>query len=85
MNEVMRFCNIDMFSSRYIGLFEVLDDVGPVAYRLTLPPTLFWVHPLLHVSIIKRYNGDWGYIIKCSLVLLHKNIAYEEELIVILS
>ena len=35
---------------RFIGLYEILDRVGPVAYRLALPPCFGNVHDVFHVS-----------------------------------
>ena len=48
----------------YICPFEVLECVGPVEYRLALPPNLSGVHLVFHVSMSKRYHCDGDYIIK---------------------
>ena len=40
----------------YIGPFEVLECVGKVANRLTLPPKLSRVHNVFHVSMLKEYH-----------------------------
>jgi len=64
MKGVMRFGKTCKLSPRYIGLFEILECVGPVAYRLALPPNLSGDHPVFHVSMLKRYHGDGDYIIK---------------------
>ena len=47
---------------RYCGHFEVLDRVGPVAYRLALPPTVK-EHNVFHVSLLKKYVHDSNRII----------------------
>jgi hypothetical protein len=39
---------------RYIGLFPILEQCGPVAYWLQLPETLFAVHNVFHVSQLKK-------------------------------
>ncbi|WMV09969.1 hypothetical protein MTR67_003354 [Solanum verrucosum] len=81
---VMRFSKKDKICPRYIRPFEILDCVGPVAYRLALPPSLDGVHPVLHLSMLKKYHGDGDYIIKWNSVLLAKDLQYEEEPIGIL-
>ena len=58
MKGVMRFGKRGKISPRYIGPFEVLKHVGEVAYKLALPPELSGVHPVFHVSMLKRYHGD---------------------------
>ena len=71
-------------SPRYIVPFEVLKRVGEVAYELALPPGLSVVHPVFHVSMLKRYHGDGNYIIRWDSVLLDENFSYEEEPVAIL-
>ena len=58
MKGVMRFGKRGKLSPRYIGPFEVLKRVGEVAYELALPPGQSGVHPVFHVSMLKRYHGD---------------------------
>ncbi|GJX67907.1 putative reverse transcriptase domain-containing protein [Tanacetum coccineum] len=41
-------------STRYVGPFEIVEHVGPVAYRLKLPQELSCVHDTFHVSNIKK-------------------------------
>ncbi|KAK4729793.1 hypothetical protein R3W88_022781 [Solanum pinnatisectum] len=84
MKGVMRFGKKGKLSPRYIGLFEVLDYVGPVAYILALPPSLLGVHPVFHVSVLNIYHCDGDYIIKWDSVFLDKDLSYEEESIAIL-
>ena len=58
MKGVMRFGKRGKLSPRYIAPFEVLKRVGEVAYELAFPPGLSGVHPVFHVSMLKRYHGD---------------------------
>ncbi|XP_055824276.1 uncharacterized protein LOC129892735 [Solanum dulcamara] len=81
---VMRFGKKGKLSPRYIGHFEILDCMGTVAYRLALPPSLFGVHPVFHVSVLKKYHVDGDYIIKWDSILLNNDLRYEEEPMAIL-
>jgi hypothetical protein len=40
---------------RYVGPFEVLEVVNPVAYRIALPPALARMHNVFHVSYLKKF------------------------------
>nr|GEW90012.1 hypothetical protein [Tanacetum cinerariifolium] len=45
-------------ASRYVGPFEILERVGPIAYRLRLPKELSSVHETFHVSNLKKCLAD---------------------------
>ena len=84
MKGVMLFGKRGKLSPRYIGPFEVLKRVGEVAYELALPPGLSGVHPVFHVSMLKKYHGDGNNIIRLDSFLLDENLSYEEEPVAIL-
>ena len=50
------------FPPRYYGSFEVLERIGPVAYRLAFP-TSTRAHNVFHVSFIKKYIHDPNHVI----------------------
>ena len=52
--EVMRFRKKGKFSLRYVELFEILDRVGMMAYRVALPPQLSNVRNVLHNIYVKE-------------------------------
>jgi hypothetical protein len=41
-------------SPRYVGPYPIVSRVGKVAYRLELPPELTGVHPVFHVSQLRK-------------------------------
>ena len=60
---VIRFGKRGKLSPRYIRLFEVLERVGAVVYRLALPPRLSSVHQVFHVSMLRKYTPDPTHIV----------------------
>ncbi|GJU80941.1 putative reverse transcriptase domain-containing protein [Tanacetum coccineum] len=52
---VVRFGKKGKLAPRYVGPFEIVERVGPVAYRLKLPQELSCVHDMFHVSNLKKY------------------------------
>ncbi|GKC17646.1 hypothetical protein Tco_1014428 [Tanacetum coccineum] len=51
---VVRFRKKGKLAPRFIGPFEIIEKVGPVAYRLDLPEELDSVHDTFHVSNLKK-------------------------------
>ncbi|XP_070048528.1 uncharacterized protein [Nicotiana tomentosiformis] len=81
---VMRFRKKSKLSPRYIGPIEVLRRVGEVAYEIALPPSLARVHPVLHISMLRKYHGDPAHVLDFSSVQLDKDLSYVEEPVAIL-
>ena len=48
--EIRRMGKSGKLNSRYAGLFEIIERVGPVAYRLNLSPNLTGIHSIFHMS-----------------------------------
>ena len=55
---MMRFDKKRNLSPRYIGPYEVLQRVGNLAYELKLPNNLAYVHPVFHVSMLRKCLTD---------------------------
>ena len=76
---IMRFGNKGKLSPRYIGPYEITEKVGPLAYRLALPPELARIHNVFHVSMLRRYRSDPSHVLKDSEVEISENLSYIEE------
>ncbi|KAJ8772029.1 hypothetical protein K2173_027206 [Erythroxylum novogranatense] len=81
---VMRFGKKGKLSPRYVGPYEVLERIGPLAYKLALPPELSQIHDVFHVSMLRRYRSDPSHIIQTSEVQLSDDLSYEEMPVAIL-
>ena len=54
MKGVQRFGVKGKLAPRYVGPFPILEQCGPVAYRLGIPVQLSAVHNILHVSQLRK-------------------------------
>jgi hypothetical protein len=53
MRDLHRFKVRGKLAPRFIGPFKILETRGEVAYQVELPPQLFDVHDVFHVSQLK--------------------------------
>ena len=54
-------------SPRYCGSFEVLERIGPVAYRIALPASTR-AHNAFHVSLLNIYVHDPNHVINWDVI-----------------
>ena len=62
---------------RYIGPFKIIGKIGNVAYRLELPSQLANVHPVFHVSMLRKYEPDPSHVIDHSDLILEDDASFE--------
>ena len=67
-----------VIAPRYIGPFEIRSRVGEVAYRLSLPHELSRIHPVFHVSMLRKYISDPSHVLQPQIVELNEDLSYEE-------
>ncbi|XP_054781997.1 uncharacterized protein LOC129289231 [Prosopis cineraria] len=81
---IIRFRNKGKLSPRYIGPFKILERVGVVAYCLALPPELVGIHPVFHVSMLRKYLYDPSHVVETQKVQINEDLTYEEVPVAIL-
>ena len=78
MKGVMRFGKKGKLSPRYVGSYEVLQQVGKVAYDLKLPSELASIHPVFHVFMLNKFIGNLVSIILIIGLGVDDKFSYEE-------
>ncbi|WMV19777.1 hypothetical protein MTR67_013162 [Solanum verrucosum] len=78
MKVVMRFGKKGKLSPRYIGPYRISKRMGNVAYELELPQELVVVHPVFHISMLKKCMGDPSLIIPTENIEIKDSLSYEK-------
>jgi len=81
---MLRFGLKGKLTPRFIGPFKILQRVGPVAYKVDLPPQLAKVHDVFHVSLLRKADVDPVRILPQVLVEVKEDLTLELRLIRIL-
>ena len=77
--KILRFGKKGKLSSRFIGPYEILERIGPVAYRLALPPEFAKLHNVFHMSMLWRYRSDGSHILPVQDIQVQAEFSYDEE------
>ena len=81
---VVRFGKRGKLSPCYVGPFEIVERIGPVAYRLDLPKELSRVHNVVHISMLRKYISDPSHVLEIPEIELRDDLSSEEKLVQIL-
>nr|GEV85412.1 putative reverse transcriptase domain-containing protein [Tanacetum cinerariifolium] len=85
LEDMLRACGIIRFgkrgklSPRYIGPFDIIERIGPVAYKLELPEKLRGIHNTFHVSNLKKCLADKNLVIPLEEIQLDNKFHFIEE------
>ena len=71
-------------SPKFIRPYEILERIGPVAYRLALPPELAKLHNVFHVLMLRRYRYDESHILPVPDIQVQSDFTFDEVLKAIL-
>jgi hypothetical protein len=64
-------------SPRYIGPFTILARVGSLAYRMQLPDPMAGVHPVFHVSMLRKFLRDPDHQIEMEPIAVQQDLTLE--------
>ena len=78
MKGVIIFLKKEKISPRDIGPYKILKRIGKVAYALELPVNLAAVHPVFHISLLKKCVGDPASIVTLGSMAVKDNLLYED-------
>ncbi|KAL0278067.1 UNVERIFIED_CONTAM: Transposon Tf2-11 polyprotein [Sesamum radiatum] len=76
---ILRFGRQGKLSPRYIGPYEIIERIGPLAYRLALPSELSQIHDVFHVSMLRRYRSDPSHVLREPEIEISEELTYVEE------
>ncbi|KAK6150767.1 hypothetical protein DH2020_015699 [Rehmannia glutinosa] len=75
---ILRFGKKGKLNPRYIGPYEILEKVGPLVYKLALPPELSQIYNVFHVSMLRKYVHDPNHVVNYTILDINKDLTYEE-------
>ena len=75
---VVRFGKRGKLSPRFIRLFDILERVGTIEYRLALPPSLSGVLKVFHVSMLRTYTQDPTHVVDWGEITIDTDGTFEE-------
>ena len=81
---VVRFDKRGKLSLRFIGPFVILERVGIVAYRLSLPPSMSGAHEVFYISMLWKYTSDPAHVVDWGHIEVDTDETFEEGLVCIL-
>ncbi|GJR53448.1 putative reverse transcriptase domain-containing protein, partial [Tanacetum coccineum] len=81
---VVRFGKIGKLPPRFVGPFEIIEKVGPVAYRLDFFEELNGVHDTFHVSNLKKCLVDPTLQVPLDEIRVNAKLNFVEEPVEIL-
>ena len=78
MKGVIRFGKKRKLSPRYVGPYKIMKRICKVAYELELPAELATVHPVFHISLLKKCVGDPASIVPLESVGVKDSLSHED-------
>nr|GEW71081.1 putative reverse transcriptase domain-containing protein [Tanacetum cinerariifolium] len=64
---------------RYVARFEIVEQIGPVAYRLRLPQEVSGIHDMFYMSNLKKYLADTNLHVPLDEINIDNDLRFVEE------
>ena len=77
MTGVGRALKLRKLTPRFIGPYQILERIGNVAYRISLPPSLSNLHDVFHVSQLRKYIADPSHVVQVDDVEVREDLTVE--------
>jgi hypothetical protein len=72
----LKFGNCSKLAAQYCGSFEILERIGPVAFRIALLACMS-IHNVFHVSLLKKYVSDVNHVIDWNVIQVEKESVFQ--------
>jgi len=66
-------------SPKFIGPYQILRRIRPVAYEVTLPPLLANLHPVFYVSQLRKYVPDPSHVLEAEDLQIRGDLSVEAQ------
>ena len=76
--EVENLLRKGKLSPRFVGLFEIFERVGTLAYKVALPPGLSKIRNMFHVSTLRKYVFDASHVVELEPIQISEDLTYEK-------
>jgi len=64
-------------SPKFLGPYQITRRIGPVAYEIALPPQLANLHPMFHVSQLRKYVFDPAHVLEAEDIQIREDLTVE--------
>lgn len=79
MTGVGRVLKSRKLTPKFLGPYQILKRIGPMAYLVALLPSLSNLHPVFHVSQLRQYNPDPSHVIEPDKVQVRENLTFKAQ------
>jgi len=63
--------------AKFLGPYQISRKIGPVAYEIALPPQLANLHPVFHVSQLRKYVFDPAHVLEAEDIQIREELTVE--------